>query len=64
MPECYHRPCGRFFTGLSAFDRHLTMSKTQPFTTCKDPEAVGLVMHHRSTREVWGFPPPDSPVVG
>jgi hypothetical protein len=54
MAKCVHRVCGREFGGVTAFDRHLSWSKSVPFVTCLEPEGVGLVARDG----VWGMPTP------
>jgi hypothetical protein len=54
MSACLCHPCGREFTGLTAFDRHQDVDYTRrPAVRCMDPASVGLVQgaHGR-----WGFP--------
>lgn len=55
MSACLCDPCGREFTGLTAFDKHQDVDYTRrPAVRCMDPATVGLVQgaHGR-----WGFPP-------
>jgi hypothetical protein len=50
--------CGRFFGGLTAFDRHQTESDQPPrYTTCHNPADRGLV----DRSGVWGRPAPVLP---
>jgi hypothetical protein len=47
-------PCGREFTGLTAFDRHQDVDYSrQPPVLCLDPASVGLVQQQSGR---WGFP--------
>jgi hypothetical protein len=43
MARCLHRVCGRRFTGVAAFDRHLRWVRHSPWVECADPVEVGLV---------------------
>ena len=43
MARCHHRACGRDFSGLTAFDRHLRLLKVPPWVECVDPESAGLI---------------------
>jgi hypothetical protein len=51
MAACTHRACGRVFSGLTAFDRHLRWHKGPPWVSCREPSDVGLVWS--DAREGW-----------
>lgn len=54
MSACLCDPCGREFTGLTAFDKHQDVDYTRrPAVRCMDPAAVGLV---KGAYGRWGFP--------
>ena len=54
MSACTCSPCGRDFTGLSAFDRHQDVNYSRrPPVVCLDPATVGLETNAHGR---WGFP--------
>ncbi len=54
MSMCTCSPCGRAFTGLTAFDKHQDVDYTRrPAVACLDPATAGLV---RQSSGRWGFP--------
>ena len=54
MSACLCHPCGREFTGLTAFDKHQDVDYTRrPAVRCMDPASVGLVQQPSGR---WGFP--------
>ena len=54
MSACLCDPCGREFTGLTAFDKHQDVDYTRrPAVRCMDPATVGLV---QGSHGRWGFP--------
>ena len=54
MSVCLCDPCGREFTGLTAFDKHQDVDYTRrPAVRCMDPASVGLVQQPSGR---WGFP--------
>ena len=62
MARCVHRVCGRTFSGLTAFDRHLRLLKVPPWAECVDPASVGLVDKAgvwglRRSEGAWGYRP-------
>jgi hypothetical protein len=51
---CQCARCERWFTGLTAFDRHQDVDYSRrPAVQCKDPAAAGLV---RQESGRWGLP--------
>jgi hypothetical protein len=58
MAACKCSPCGREFTGLSAFDRHQDVDYgRRPAVQCKDPATLGLVQNGHGR---WGSPATDA----
>lgn len=54
MSVCLCSPCGREFTGLTAFDKHHDVDYSrEPPVRCVDPATVGLV---RQSSGRWGLP--------
>jgi hypothetical protein len=54
MSACKCSPCGREFTGLTAFDKHQDVDYSRrPAVVCKDPATIGLV---RNDYGRWGEP--------
>jgi hypothetical protein len=54
MSTCICNPCGRAFTGLTAFDKHQDVDYSRrPAVRCQDPTAAGLVQQPSGR---WGFP--------
>jgi len=51
MPASHHRLCGRDFSGVTAFDRHLEWRKGFPWVSCREPAEVGLVWSE--ARQSW-----------
>jgi hypothetical protein len=49
MAKCTHRVCGRDFSGLTAFDRHLRWLRVDPWVECRDPVEAGLVWSESRT---------------
>ena len=61
MARCYHRQCGRWFGGRTAFDRHIKLLKQEPWLKCLDPADIGMVWSESG----WGMPaPPPSRAAG
>lgn len=57
MSACQCHPCGRHFTGLTAFDKHQDVDYTrQPEVRCIDPAALGMVQNPHGR---WGYPMSD-----
>ncbi len=54
MSACHCEPCGRDFSGLTAFDKHQDVNYgRRPAVACLDPASVGLVQQASGR---WGFP--------
>ena len=54
MAACTCSPCGRDFTGLSAFDKHQDVNYSRrPPVVCLDPATVGLELNAHGR---WGSP--------
>jgi hypothetical protein len=54
MATCLCDPCGREFSGLTAFDKHQQVDYSRrPAVVCLDPATVGLVLNGRGR---WGSP--------
>lgn len=52
--ECQCVVCGLFFTGESAFNKHLL--RLRDGGGCKPPAETGLVRRDRKAGECWGLP--------
>jgi hypothetical protein len=54
VSACLCSPCGRQFTGLTAFDKHQEVDyRREPAVRCMDPATAGLV---RQSSGRWGLP--------
>jgi hypothetical protein len=55
VSACTCSPCGRKFTGLTAFDKHQQVDYSRrPAVACLDPATLGLKQDQYGR---WGFPP-------
>ena len=54
---CHHRACGRTFSGLAAFDAHLSLLRSAPWSVCVDPATLNTPLRH--VEGVWRLPTPE-----